>query len=394
MKQNFKFIVAFAIGIIAGFGILLILPFMPLPVNNPLLRAVGIKKQQIVGFLPYFLAYRATHDYNPSITTLTYFGFTVNNDGHIVKLINPHQEDSGWYDLKTKQIQQKLKDAKANNIVLSVSVVQANEASISALIASPTKHALNLVSDLLPVMDQYHFEDVNVDIESFKTATASDSSRFTTFIKTFTEAIHKKNGATVTFDIAPIAFIKQTAINPIEIGEIVDYVLVMGYDFHTATSSNTGPIAPLYGEGISNEFDISHAITLAKQEISSEKLILALPLYGYEWDSLSSTPAAATIPDTGQTASNRRIMQTFTTSCQTCLVIEDPLSQEKDFIYQEKKGDAYYHHAFLFDKNSFAKRLTFAQNQKLAGVGLWALGYEGDTILLPLTSYKGLYHFE
>lgn len=389
-----KFFFFFFAGIIVGALLFLILAYLPLSVNNALLTKLGIKKTRIIGFLPYFLLDKATNNYNLDITTLTYFGLTIDPDGHLVELANPQQEDPAWHDLHTQAVQKKLSNAKNNHLDLSLTVVLEDEDKISQLLSDPQMHAENLLTDVIPQMEKYGFTDLNVDIETFQNADTKKQQEFTTFLKTIKKGIEKQHLGTVTVDIAPIAFIKNYAINPIMVGTIADYVLVMAYDYHSVLSSNTGAIAPLGGGGKEEEYDVAQTIAIAKKEINPKKLILGIPTYGYEWDTLSDLPHAATIPNSGQTASNRRITNTFTPSCQTCLIKQDSLAQEADYIYQEKKGDSYFHQAFLFDTNSLTQRILFAKENNLAGVGLWALGYEGNLLLQPLSLYKTTFQIE
>lgn len=375
------------VGIFLGFGLFLLTPYLPLSFNNSFFLDLGIDKPQIIGFLPYWLVSKTRNNYNAEITTLDYFSLTISSDGHIVKLTNPQQEDPGWYDLQTTQVEKKFQEAKDNHVILSLTVSQADEATITTLIKNPNKSALNLLSDVIPVMKKYNFSNLNVDIESFKDTDTKSRGQFLTFLKIIKNELKKYN-YTLTVDIAPIAFIRYQLIDPVKTGEIADYMFIMGYDYHTVLSSNTGPIAPLSGINKETEFDVLTALYLAKSEIDPKKIIFGIPLYGYQWDSLSSNLGSATIPDTGETASNRRIESIFTSLCATCVIKQDFLADEPDFIYQDKKGDTYFHQAFLLDTNSFAKRILVAKENNFAGVGLWALGYEGDSLLKSLASYK------
>lgn len=388
MSAFTKFFFLFFIGLGIGFALFFTIGYLPLSASNPVLSQLGIHKPRIVGFLPYFLLDRATNNYNLEITTLSYFGLTIDTDGHIVMLSSPQQEDPAWHDLRSDALQNKLKNAKNHHIDLSLTVVLEDEDKITQLLSNPQKHAENLLSDIIPQMKKYGFTDLNIDIESFQKADSQKQQAFTTFLQVVKNGVEKEKIGTVTVDIAPIAFIRSFATNPIKIGRIADYVMIMAYDFHSVTSSNTGAIAPLGGGGRETEYDVSQVVAIAKKEIDPKKIILGVPSYGYEWDSLTNSPHAATIPNTGQTASNRRVTSIFTSSCQTCVIEKDTLAAESDFIYQEKKGDSYFHHTFLLNTSDLEDRILFANNQHLAGIGIWALGYEGDTLLQPLALYK------
>lgn len=385
MLKSVRIVLFFIFGTFIGYTCFLLISLLPLPNDHSFFQILGIQKPRIVAFLPYFLASRATGKYSPYITTLTYFGLTIGNDGHIIKLANQEQEDPPWHDLHTSLIQDKLQQAKKDNISLSLSVVQLDETNIAAIIANPQGHAQNLLTDIKPIMSRYGFTDLNVDIESFHDAKQSEVNQFTVFLQTLKNNLPKDT--TITIDVAPIAFLRKTIIDPVSIGKIADYIFVMGYDFHTVLSSNTGPIAPLHGIGNENEYDVATTIAIAEKEINPKKIILGLPLYGYQWDSLTSTPSAATVPNTGQTASNRRLTEMLAV-CASCSAKLDKLADEIDVVWQEKAGDPYFHHAFLLNEKSLSDRIKFAKINTLSGVGLWALGYEGKTLLQPLAAYK------
>ena len=78
-----------------------------------------------------------------------------------------------------------------------------------------------------------------------------------------------------------------------------------------------GTVAPLSGAGIVSEYDVTSAAEKALLQIPSSKLILGVPLYGYEWQTLSPNPRSADVPNSGVTASNRRAENLIST-CTNC----------------------------------------------------------------------------
>lgn len=69
-------------------------------------------QKQIVGFLPYWLVGKVKNDYANSITTLTYFGLTINTDGKIQYLANQQEEEPNWHTLRSNALQSILTKAK------------------------------------------------------------------------------------------------------------------------------------------------------------------------------------------------------------------------------------------------------------------------------------------
>lgn len=380
------------LGMFVGFFLLILLPLLPLSTENQVYKTLGINRTRVIGFLPYFLLQKADKNYSPYLTTLSYFALTIDSDGHIQKLVNPQQEEPAWTTLKiSKSLQKQFNAALQNHEVLSLTVAQFDEATISALMQNPKMSADNLLSDVTPIMQKYGFSDLNIDIESFVKSDAAMQHSFATFLGKLQTNLDKNHLGTLTVDVAPIAFAKPRLTEPMLVGKIADYVIVMGYDFHNIASFVAGPVAPLYGAGENTELDVNTTIIQAKKEIPEDKLILGIPLYGYEWATLSQNPGSPVIPASGETASNRRIT-TSLANCPTCKEDVNISSTEKSIVYLDNK-EPYYHQIFLLDTDTLSKRLTYTKEQSLEGVALWALGYEGNDLLSPLIPYKWTFRF-
>lgn len=348
---------------------------------------VGTSKErtrEVIGFLPYWLASKAKNDYSPYITQLSYFALTVDTDGSILKLTSPVEAEPGWYALNSGKMDSLLATAKKHDVDRSLTVFNGDGEMIDELISDPIPHAHNLAKDVIPVMKQHGFNELNLDIE--KTQEASEEARmnFTKFMKTLKSDLTKVD-AKLTIDITGMDLIKHDMIDPKEAGKIADRVLVMTYDFHFAGSYVTGAVAPLSGAGITAEYDVTSAIQKAKEVIPSHKIILGMPLYGYEWETMSDTLHSGVIPGTGITASSTRI-EKLLDQCSTCSAKMDNTSQEAYVIYLDTETGT-YHQLSYPTKPSTAAKVQFADDEGLGGIGLWALGYEGKDILEPLKSY-------
>ena len=345
-----------------------------------------ITGNQVIGFLPYWLLSKARDDYSPYINTLTYFGLTLDTDGTILKLQNPQETEPGWYALNSGKADPFLNKARDNNQKLSLLVFNANEASISALMKDPVPHARNLISDVKPIMQKYEFTDLNLDIESTRIASDGARLQFTKFVKEVKKGMDDNDLGTLTIDISGDSLVKKRLINLADVAPFVDYVVIMAYDYHYIGSQITGPVAPLFGAGISSEYDTQAAVEIALKVVSPKKLILGIPLYGYEWETLGDAARSATVPSSGQTASTQRINQLLT-SCASCSAQFDDEAKENYLIYKDGAVDTY--HQFFYPNNKATQaKIDYAKQQKLGGLALWALGYEESTILEPLRKYR------
>ena len=344
------------------------------------------QKSQVVGFLPYWLLAQTHMTYDNSVTTLAYFGLRVNGDGKIVRYDAPGEEEPGWYALQSGKVNTHLAQAKKDGVLLSLVIFCGDQTAIAQLLSDPAHHAQTLMADLQPVMQTYGFKDLNIDIESTSLASASAQQSFTTFMQTIKQNLDTDHRATLTVDVMSTASIKPNIADLPKIQAVVDHIILMTYDYHYTGSSVTGAVAPLNGVTTDAEFDVETAVKEALRSVPPSKLLLGTPLYGYEWETLSDTPHAGVMPGSGLTVSNRRA-ESFIQSCATCSAHFDPVTQESYVVYKDQDTGT-YHQMFYPDKQSTQAKATLAHTYKLGGLALWALGYEGDSILDPLSAYK------
>ena len=90
-----------------------------------------------------------------------------------------------------------------------------------------------------------------------------------------------------------------------------------------------------------SEYDTEAAIEKALLVIPRKKLIMGVPLDGYEWETLGTNPRSAIIPYTGNTASNRRAEQLLL-DCASCSATFDQTDKEASIIYLEPVTQTYH----------------------------------------------------
>jgi spore germination protein len=371
-------LIGLIIGITAGIYVINHVNEIPLKALKP--------QRQVIGFLPYWLLDRAKTNYSQEITTLTYFALNVDGNGDIVKLTNPQQEEPGWYALESGKFDPFLNSAKKNNVKLSLLISSGDANAIDQLMEKPRQHADTLIKDVTPIMKQYGFSDLNLDIEYTAHASTAAQMHFTQFVQTVDQQMNKQQLGTLTVEISPTDAIQANLINLQAVTPYVNSVVLMAYDYHSTASYVTGPVAPLSGAGANLEYDVTTAVEKALQQIPPDKLILGMPLYGYEWETLTNAIRSAIIPGSGVIASNNR-MQSFLTGCATCSAVFDNQSQEMYITYQGQDTGT-YHQIYFPDGQSVSAKINLANKENLAGVALWALGYEGNAMLEPLSAYK------
>jgi spore germination protein YaaH len=72
--------------------------------------------------------------------------------------------------------------------------------------------------------------------------------------------------------------------------------------------------------------------------------------------------------------------------CATCSAQFDITDEESHIIY--KTGTGTYQQIFYPVKDSTQFKVNLADKYSLGGIAVWALGYEGKTILEPLAGFQ------
>ena len=143
-------------------------------------------------------------------------------------------------------------------------------------------------------------DGVSIDVEYSGNPGPAYRQSFTGFVKNLSDRIHSD----IPNSQVTVAVYALSAKNPqlYDIGAIAqsaDQVFMMAYDFASATADNAAPTAPLYGykEG-KYPYDIATAVNDFLKVMPSQKLILGVPYYGYNYPVYHPTVNSQTYPYT------------------------------------------------------------------------------------------------
>lgn len=367
-------------------GLYLFIRITPPRPSSFVTKTLGLYKPEIIGFQPYWLVGAGKDSYAKDLTTLTYFSLAVEKDGTIRKEDNPGEGEPGYVMLTSEKYAATASAHRKAGTKLSLLVQNMVEEDILALIATPEAHATKLVEEVAPIMQKHGFTDLNLDIESFTKASESARLGYVQFVKAVKDELTRLRLGTLTVELTPKSPVELHLIDVAKIGEIADYLVLMAYDYHYVFSSVAGPIAPLGGVPTDAEYDVETALKETLRYAPASKVILGVPLYGYEWETLKSTPGSAVIPGSWQVATGKR-MEEFTRVCTDCTKGFDLIFQEPYVIFPGET-ERHFQQAFYENKDALQAKIVLAKKYQLAGVAMWAVGYESDGMLAPIDVYK------
>lgn len=344
------------------------------------------ERKVVYGFLPYWNF--NNFQLEPELTHLAYFGLDIAADGNLVSRTSDGNLEPGMRVLSSEAFLDLATAAAAQNTQLELVLKQFLTADIQAFLSNRAAMEQFLVS-LDSILLAYPIAGINIDIEY-----AGDNSQrlragmteFMTLLRSHLQS--KYRHVTLSIDVyASAASSNQSLWDIRAIGEQVDYIIVMAYDFHQRGSSQAGPVAPLFSEDNKWGTDINRHLKSFLEQVPREKILLGIPFYGYAWQTDSRQARANTYAGSGFTVSYKKAKDLLQLAARgrsnepawrgasqiKRSFDEDALSP---FITYEQDGKFYM--IYYEDPQSIAYKLAYARQLDLAGVAIWALGYEDE----------------
>jgi spore germination protein YaaH len=341
--------------------------FLPEP-NRP------HSKKIVYGFLPYWNVESVT--LQPEITHLSYFALSIDGAGNIITSqaggtepgYNKMRSDT-FFDLSTR--------ALANGAALELTFTQfSKDDAVPFLRSKQAQEKFFATLDALFLA--YPISGINIDIElsgALPPDTRDNLTQFMRSLRAYTNA--KYSNVTLSIDMYAGAATNSQLWDVAAIAPEVDYIVVMAYDFHQRSSPQAGPVAPLFGGKELWDSDINQHLQAFLKVVPASKLLLGVPFYGYEWQTTSRDPQSHTFPKTGTTARITRVAELLKQKDE--LKVEEQWSEAalSPFLSYEQNGETFV--IYYENSRSISYKLDYVNQLDLAGIAIWALGYEGES---------------
>ena len=223
-----------------------------------------------------------------------------------------------------------------------------NGENIHRIIHSPERRKA-LIASVVQNLRKYRLNGINIDFEDLK---ENSDEYIIEFQKEIYETLHPL-GYIVTQDIAPF----NEDYNANALSKYNDLIFVMGYDQHNS-SSRPGPIA-------AQEW-VEAALDDVCKKIPSEKVVLCIAAYGYDW------PQGSKGDDV-----------TYQEAVSTALESEGKVHYDDntfnlDYTYFDDNDIK--HQVYFVDAATAFNAIRAAEDFEVAGVALWRLGSEDTRI--------------
>ncbi|AZU60018.1 glycosyl hydrolase family 18 protein [Neobacillus mesonae] len=275
----------------------------------------------------------------------TFFGFF---EYHVL-------EDGG---LSTLNDQQLIRLSRENNVAPLAVITNLTETGFNPEL---TKRVLNtpeirerLITNIYNLVKTKNYAGVNIDFERIR---EGERDIYSGFLRSLSERLRPEGYYTSVAVPAKtsddIPWLKGYDYGGI--GAAVDFVFIMAYDWHEA-SSPPGPVAPIK--------EVRQTIVYALNNMRGNKIILGVPRYGYDWTMTNGTVESA-----------RAV--SVSSAIETAMTYQVPIQysteyQQPFFQYRDETGKR--HIVWFEDARARAQKLQLFVNYRLRGIGAWQLG--------------------
>jgi spore germination protein YaaH len=238
----------------------------------------------------------------------------------------------------------------------------------NALFLKSLESQQNLIQQLIPLLAEKEADGVDVNFENVPNGLARN---MTLFLKNLSQQL-KKYKYTLTVDLPIIDFNHIYELDQLQ--NDVDLFIVTGYDYFNGQSRTDGPVAPL--DGPWGSYNIKQSVDLYLQTgISKKQLLLGLPYYGAVWAGKQKQGTHGQL-DTNLNFVGHMTYRALKGKYCKDEVFLDPLSYSKYYWAQPFPDSNYYEKCWFDDSLTLSQKFGWVIKEEMAGVGIWALGYD------------------
>ena len=227
----------------------------------------------------------------------------------------------------------------------------------------------NFITNAISLLNSRGGKGINIDFEGMG---SSDRVPFKNFMINLCNQVHAANpNYKVTMALYAVDW--SSTFDMPALNAVVDNFIIMGYDYYYSGSAQAGPEAPLYNFQTTYNYTLSKSITYyLNLGATKSKLLLGLPWYGREWETVGATAPSST---TGGFTSSRTYSYVRNNPSIYSATAKKWEANSFNSYYSFLSGGA-NRQCFIDDAYSMRRKFDMVNQRGLGGIGIWALGYD------------------
>jgi len=222
-----------------------------------------------------------------------------------------------------------------------------------------------MIDQLLAYAQTFKLQGINIDFENVKT---SDKDNLVQFVRELTPLAHEQN-LVISIDVTPKSNSEfwSLFLDRRRLGQIVDYMMVMAYDEHWATSPKAGSVSSLpWAENAIRRI-------LEEDGVPSRKLVLGIPLYTRVWTEEPDGQG-------GVKVSSRALGMSAVANIIAEKKLQPVVAPETGQHYVSYKEGNAVKKIWIEDELSIEARMQIVRKYNLAGIASWARSFASGGI--------------
>jgi spore germination protein YaaH len=336
----------------------------PLPlIGSPTSPMSAHLSGDVYGYLPYWEMDSSTEDYIDwnALSVISLFSVTQDATGDL------NATTAGYRAVTSERGRRIAATARSRGVRVEIAFTTFGTDKNAAFFGSQAAQ-LTAVDQLRALVADVGADGVNVDAELIS---GTWFPAYGAFVGTLRAALRADNPeATVSVATNGSASGARMAKTAVDNG--VDRVFLMGYGYRSS-GSDPGAIAPLAYRGSTSKLDLSGSLDLyAAQGVPNGRIMLGLPYYGLTWATdgpALGDPATAG----GRTFIPARNLDRLSSA--SAALQYDAGESISWFPFQDASAGT-WSQTFYDTPQSLGPKYQLAIERHLAGVGIWALGYD------------------
>lgn len=226
-----------------------------------------------------------------------------------------------------------------------------------------------LINNLISLIQARGAHGVNIDFEGLP---SSQKTNFTNFMIDLCNAFHTQIPNS-QISVCLYAVDWSSVFDIATLKNYVDLFCIMGYDYYYSGSSTAGPSSPLYSLTSSYNYNVSKSITYyLSAGVPNNKLVLGLPYYGEEWSTASSS-----VPSSTTSTGSAKFYKTVRNNASGYYTAANKHFNDNSYVpYYTYYNGTTWKQCWIDDGYSLGKKMELVWKRGIAGIGIWALGYD------------------
>ena len=288
------------------------------------------------------------------ITEINYFSAELNEFGNITN-------DHNWDNINF------INYAQDRGVKVKLCATLFNPNDLEILLSSSINRT-NAIYNLVNKVLLRNADGIDID---FELVPLSQRDNLVLFMEQLSDVFHQfLDDPIITMATPAIDWSNAWDYNAL--AEICDGLFIMGYNYFYSGSDTAGPVSPLGGYFYDIDFTVNDY--LSKTNFQTNKLILGLPYYGYDWPVASGLIFSSTTGNGDAKTYSQCEIQSLDNT-----INWNSLSSAVWFSYNDINN---WRQVWYDDSLSLSIKYNYAKSRELSGVGIWALGYDNNNPMM------------